>query len=188
MESRVESLLLQTQNRYTMQKIIPKILLINALILSLCLSAFGQNDELSTEELMAIFNMQFDIAAPDTTFTKTEQGWEETSTRSQVACTALPASFGRVMEDFKELTMPEGMKLISKDSLKINDITGYLVVTEATPPADEPNQEHFYAIMFLRPWDKNTTLNINVTYPKSQHDRLYQKVIGTFATVRKKEN
>lgn len=165
-----------------------KILLLSAFFLGACFPAIAQNEELSTEELMAVFNMRFDIAAPDSTFTETEQGWLEASTKSQVACTALPASFSRVMEDFKELTMPEGMQLISKDSLKINEITGYLVVTEATPPADEPNQEHFYAIMFLRPWDNKTTLNINVTYPKSQHERLYQKVINTFATVRKKED
>jgi hypothetical protein len=171
-----------------MQNFSFKKLIFNTYLLSLSLSAFGQNEELSTEELMAVFNMRFDIAAPDTTFVETEQGWAEEATRAQIVCTALPASFERVMEDFKEFSLPEGMVLISKNSMKINDIEGFLVVTEAAPPAEEPNQEHFYAIMYMRPWEKNVTLNINAVYPKSQHDRLYQKMLATFATVRKKED
>lgn len=158
--------------------------------LSLCFCVFGQNEDEtpSTEDLMAVFSMQFDIAAPDTSFTQTEQGWAEASTQSQVACSALPASFERVMQDFNDFTLPEGMRMVSKDSLTIEGVIGFLVVTEATPPAEEPNQEHFYTLMYLRPWDKKITLNINAAYPKSQHDRLYQKILATFATVRKKEN
>lgn len=164
-----------------------KKLIFSALFLALCLPAFGQNEELSTEELLAVFSMRFDIAAPDTTFVETEQGWMEEATRSQIVCTALPATFERVMEDFKDFTMPEGMTLVSKDSLKINDIVGFMVVTEASPPAEEPDQEHFYAILYLRPWDTKYTLNINAVYPKSQRDRLHDKMVATFATVRKKE-
>jgi hypothetical protein len=107
-----------------------KNLIFNTFLLSLSLSAFGQNEELSTEELMAVFNMRFDIARPDTSFIETEQGWAEEATQSQIACTALPASFERVMEDFKDF--------------------------------------------------------INAAYPKSQRERLYQKMLATFATVKKK--
>lgn len=165
-----------------------KQLIIAPLLLCLCLAVRGQEEEMTAEKMLAIFNMKFEIAAPDATFTATEQGWEEEATRAKLVCSALPAPYERVLADFMEITMPDDIKLISKDTMSVGGLAGYLMVTEATPPADEPEQEHFYGIMYIRSWDKLSTLNINAVYPKSQHERLYKKMLATFATVRKKED
>lgn len=138
---------------------------------------------------MAVFMMRFDIAPPDTTFTEMDsgEGWEEKSTLARIVCTALPASFGRVMQDAHELSNMEGGTLLSKDSVEIGGVQGFLAKMEFSPPQEEETQEPFIALMFMRPWGQNITLNINAAYPKSQDGRLYPLMLASFATVRKKE-
>lgn len=153
-------------------------------------SAQTENDSTFTpsdDEILAAFMMRFDIAPPDTTFLamETGEGWEEQSTLSRIVCSALPASFERVMQDAGELANIEGGKLISQDTLEINGVKGFLAKVEFSP--GEAGMEPFLALMYMRPWGKNLTLNINAAYPKSHDARLYSKMLASFATVRKKE-
>lgn len=143
--------------------------------------------EPSMADLMAVFDMQFSLVPPDTTFQEMEGGvWVEEATQSKIACSALPFPFEQVLKDSSSFESNEGMKVLSKENMEIGGVQGFLVRAEVIPPAEEKNRESFYMLMFMRPLNKTITLNLNAAYPKSQQERLYPKMLAAFATAREK--
>lgn len=133
-----------------------------------------------------VFGWQFVFAAPDTGFTVLEgdSGWEEMSTETKVIAMAAPFPYERMAADFQALQSEEGQRVIERKTTSIGGVSGLLLVLEFTPlKSDDP--EPSYSLMFIRPFEQ-VSLVLNAIYPKSQHERLYPKMLAAFATVRKK--
>ncbi len=74
--------------------------------------------------------------------------------------------------------------MLETQSFDADGKPGTVVLLEFEPVAGE-DTESVYSIMYTRPLETGISLVVNAQYPKSQHDRLYAKMIAAFATVRK---
>ena len=135
-----------------------------------------------------MFALQFDLTLPDTTFVEMEPGavWEEAGTESKILCNAMPIPFNRVLSDTTDMASSPEMTLLHKGRLDLYDTPGYLITMEFIQTEGSKGAEPFLGLMYIRPLDAQTTLTINVAYPKSQHERLYPKMLAAFGTVRQR--
>ena len=147
--------------------------------------AQAPDTNLSMEEMLAVFALQFDLTLPDTTFQEMDPGtvWEEAGTEAKIMCIAMPAPFERVLQDTTEMKTSPEMILLSKGRLDMNGLAGYLVHMEFVQPEGSGSPEPFIGLMYMRPLDAQTTLTINVAFPKSHYERLYSKMLVAFASV-----
>lgn len=145
-----------------------------------CLSA--QRDE----EMAQVFNWTLEIAAPDTSFIPLEgaSGWEEPATQANIVCFAVPTPFDRMVNDLDALHSEEGQQVLEKSTVTFGNIQGTLFLMELAPVAGA-DMETSYSLMYVQPFE-SATLVANAQYPKSQHERLYAKMLAAFATLRKK--
>ena len=161
------------------------------LICSLVLSngvLTAQTTTLSTQDMLAVFALQFDIPLPDTTFIEMEPGtvWEEATTEAKIMCNAMPAPFARVLQDTTEMATSPEMILLRKGRLDLNGTPGYLIQMEFVQPEGSGSSEPFEGLMYVRPLDGQISLTVNVAYPKSQHNRLYPKMLAAFGAVKQR--
>lgn len=140
------------------------------------------------EELAKIFEWKFTMDAPDGDFEPLEEGsgWSEPATSAKVICMATPVPYSRMQQDLEALSSEEGQKVLEKGPVTINGVPGLLILLEFSPLAGE-DSEVMYSLMYARPF-QDISLVLNAQYPKSQHERLYAKMLTAFGTVRKKEN
>ncbi|MBP6828062.1 MAG: hypothetical protein KA165_15975 [Saprospiraceae bacterium] len=128
-----------------------------------------------------------EMAAPDTTFVpmKYGNGWEEPATQSLIVCIPTADNFQKLAnEDLSGNQLPGGsIRILSKENKAINGVPYMEVFAEITENEAPP----FYIMMFYRSLGENATLMVNAIYPKTQHERLYPKMLASFATVRVKE-
>ncbi len=152
------------------------------------LSAQTPGTTLSMEDMLAVFALQFDLPLPDTSFTEMEPGtvWEEAATEAKIMCNAMPAPFARVLQDTTEMTTSPEMILLHKGRLDLNGVPGYLIQMEFVQPEGPGNAENFEGLMYIRPLNENIALTVNVAYPKSQHDRLYARMVAAFEGVQQR--
>jgi hypothetical protein len=68
--------------------------------------------------------------------------------------------------------------------VEINGVKGLLILLEFAPVGGA-DTEIIYSLMFARPF-QDVSLVLNAQYPKSEHERLYAKLLTAFGTVRKK--
>ena len=108
------------------------------------------------------------------------------SGKTEVICMATPVPFAKMTEDLTALNTEEGQKVLEKQQTAINGVQGLLLLLEFAPMAGE-DTEVMYTLMFARPFE-GASLVLNAQYPKSQHERLYPKLLAAFGTVRKKDN
>lgn len=137
-----------------------------------------------TEE--EVFSWQFEIAAPDTGFTVLEgdSGWEEAATETKLIAMAAPFPYDQMASDFMALQSEDGQQIIERKQTEIGGVAGLLLILEFKP-LRSADPEPTYSLMFVRPFEQ-VSLVLNALYPKSQHERLYPKMLAAFATVRKK--
>ncbi|MBK6931075.1 MAG: hypothetical protein IPH12_09435 [Saprospirales bacterium] len=140
----------------------------------------AQNDE----EMAKVFNWKFQLVAPDTSFIPMdgESGWEEPGSEAKVICMATPAPYTRVVEDFAALQSEPGQVVLDKSYVTLGGVTGLLLLLEFAPVAGEET-ELTYSLLFARPYGE-VSLLLSAQYPKPEHDRLYAKILASFATVR----
>ncbi|MEO6038004.1 MAG: hypothetical protein ABIQ93_06275 [Saprospiraceae bacterium] len=149
----------------------------------------GQTTTLSSQDMLAVFALQFDLFLPDTTFIEMEPGtvWEEAATEAKIMCNAMPATFERVLQDTTEIASSPEMILLRKGRLDLNGVPGYLIYMEFVQPEGSGSAEPFEGLMYVRPLDAQTALTVNVAYPKSQHNRLYNKMLAAFGSVQQRK-
>jgi len=159
----------------------------------LALSVWGQplaaqTTTLSTQDMLAVFALQFDLVLPDTTFMEMEPGtvWEEAATEAKIMCNAMPTPFERVLRDTSDMASSPEMIVVHKGRLDLNGVPGYLIHMEFIQPEGAGDGEPFEGLMYIRPLESQITLTINVAYPKSQHKRLYPKMLAGFGSVRQR--
>lgn len=154
-------------------------------LLSLC---GGSLSAQSDADMAKVFEWKFSMQAPDASFVPMpeESGWEEPATQAKVICMATPVPFAKMTEDLTALNTEEGQKVLEKKQTVINGVQGLLLLLEFAPMAGE-DTEVMYTLMFARPFE-GASLVLNAQYPKSQHERLYPKLLAAFGTVRKKDN
>ncbi len=152
------------------------------------LAAQSPAKTLTTQDMLAVFALQFDLRLPDTTFIEMEPGtvWEEAATEAKIMCNAMPTSFERVLQDTSDLASSPEMLLLRKGRLDLNGVPGYLLQMEFTQPEGSGSAESFEGLMYIRPLDAQTALTVNVAYPKSQHKRLYTRMLAAFESVRQR--
>lgn len=128
----------------------------------------------------------FEIAAPDSTFIPMQNayGWEEPATKSMVVCIPTPGSFKEMAEaEIDNEYAGDGVvKIISKENKELNGKPGVVVYGEITEDPENP----FCSVMYFSPLGDNMVLMVNALYPKSQHERLYPKMLASFASARVK--
>lgn len=142
-----------------------------------------------TEEQMAkVFEWKFSLDAPDAGFVFMPEtgGWEEPATQAKVVCMATPVPYSRMAEDLEALSSEDGQRILEKKALELNGVSGLLMLFEFAPMAGE-DTEVVYTLMFARPFQEFSLL-LNAQYPKSQHERLYPKMLATFGSARKKND
>lgn len=141
----------------------------------------------SDEQMARVFEWKFLMDAPDAGFVPMPEmgGWEEPATQSKVVCMATPVSYTRMIEDLEALQSEEGQRVLEKRVLDLNGVNGLLMLLEFAPVAGE-DTEMTYTLMFVRPFEEYV-LVLNAQYPKTEHERLYTKMLATFASVRKKD-
>lgn len=149
----------------------------------------AQATTLSAQDMLAVFALQFDLTLPDTTFTEMEPGavWEEAGTDSKILCNAMPIPFERVLRDTTDITTSPEITLLHQGRLDFNGVSGYLISMEFMQTEGGREAAPFLGLMYIRPLDAQTALTINVAYPKTQHERLYPKMLAAFASVRPRE-
>ena len=148
-----------------------------------------ENLSAQTDEDMAkVFNWKFSMAAPAPSFVPMadESGWEEPESQAKVICMATPTPYSQMAKDMEALSSEDGQKVIEKKLVEISGVQGLLVLLEFAPMAGE-DTEIIYSLMFARPFE-DVSLVLNAQYPKTQHERLYDKMLTAFGTVRKKDN
>lgn len=147
--------------------------------------AQAPSTNLSMEEMLAVFALQFDLTLPDTSFVEMDPGtvWEEAATEAKIMCVAMPAPFERVLQDTTEMKTSPEMILLNQGRLDMNGLAGYLVQMEFVQPEGSGAPEPFIGLLYMRPLDAQTTLTVNVAFPKSHHERLYSKMLVAFASV-----
>lgn len=147
-------------------------------------SSFGQTDE----QMARVFEWKFVMNAPDADFIPMAEtgGWEEPATASKVVCMATPVPYDRMVNDLGALGSEDGQQVLDKKVVDINGVSGLLMLMEFSPVAGE-DTEVVYTLMFTRPFE-DFSLVLNAQYPKSEHDRLYSKMLASFGSVRKKDN
>lgn len=146
------------------------------------LNANAQSDEKMAE----IFEWKFEMDAPDAGFEAMPEasGWEESATGAKVICMATPVPYSQMEEDLMAIASEEGQTVLEKSAVEIGGTKGLLILLEFAAVAGE-DEEVVYSLMFARPF-QDVSLVLNAQYPKSQHDRLYAKMLDAFSTVRKK--
>lgn len=170
-----------------------KFLLVAAFLALQGQQIFAQTDTVATRPLggQAItdyFSAAFEIAAPDSTFLPMTHGygWEEPATGSVIVCIPTPGSYEEMVETpvEKEGGNEKGaFKIISKEIKELNGRAGVLVHGEITEDQANP----FCMLMYATPLGENSVLMVNAVYPKSQHERLYPKMLTSFGTARLKQ-
>ena len=155
-----------------------------SLILSCC--SLPHLSAQSDDEMAKVFEWKFSMTAPDATFTPLEEGsgWEESSSQAKVICMANPIPYQRMADDLQSLSSEDGQKVIEKKPLELGGKQGLLILLEFTPMAGE-DTEATYSLMYVCPYDDSISLLLNAQYPKKEHERLYPKLLASFATVRK---
>lgn len=140
----------------------------------------------SDDEMAKVFEWKFSMTPPDASFSLLEEGsgWEETSTEAKIICMANPIPYQRMADDLQALGSEDGQKILEKKTLEIDGKPGLLILLEFLPMAGEDTGAT-YSLMYVCPYDERISLLINAQYPKTEHDRLYSKLLAAFATVRK---
>ena len=151
-------------------------------------SLTAQSTTLSAQDMLNVFALQFDLKLPDTTFVEMEPGavWEEVKTESKILCNAMPVPFEQVLRDTAEMASSPEMTLLKKGRLDLNGTPGYLITMEFVQNEVGKGSEPFLGLMYVRPLDARTALTINAAYPKTQHERLYPKMLTAFGSVRQR--
>lgn len=153
-----------------------------ALGLSPAVSLSAQSDEKMAE----VFEWKFEMNAPDDSFQamQEESGWEEPTTMAKVICMATPVPYSKMEQDLGAITSEEGQTLLEQKPVVINGVSGLLILLEFAS-MDGSDTETVYSLMFARPF-QDVSLVLNAQYPKTEHERLYSKMLAAFGTVRKK--
>jgi len=140
----------------------------------------------SDEKMAEVFEWKFETAPPDVSFQvmPDETGWEEPATAAKIICMATPVPYSKMEQDLGAITSEEGQTLLEKTRVEINGVSGLLILLEFAP-MDGTDTETVYSLMFARPF-QDVSLVLNAQYPKSEHERLYPKMLTAFGTVRKK--
>lgn len=148
------------------------------------LLASGNLAAQSDEEMAAVFNWQFELIAPDSTFIPLAEGngWEEPTTQAKVICMAAPMPYEQTAADLEALSTEEGQRVLESANTSIGGADGLLLLIEFTPMAGE-DTEVTYSLLFARPY-RNASLILSAQYPKSEHERLYPRFLRAFSTVR----
>lgn len=159
---------------------------IAGLALFFCLHGLLQAQ--SDAEMARVFEWKFSMNAPDQSFSLMEggDGWEEPATQAKVICMATPAPFEKTVADLKTIASEDGQKVLELENRTLNGVEGLIILLEFAP-MEGTDTEVTYTLMFARPYD-NATLLINAQYPKSEHQRLYPKMLEAFGTAKKIEN
>ena len=140
----------------------------------------------SNEKMAEVFEWKFEMQAPDAGFEQMpgEAGWEEPATGAKVICMATPVPFTKMAEDLEAISSEDGQKVLEKTTAELNGVTGLLILLEFAPMEGE-DTEVVYSLMFARAF-QDASLVLNAQYPKSQHERLYARMLTAFGTVQKK--
>jgi len=140
----------------------------------------------SDEKMAEVFAWKFAMDAPDSSFEpmSDEEGWEEPSTTAKAICMATPVPYAKMEQDLGAITTEEGQVVLEKSQVEINGVKGLLILLEFAPVGGA-DTEIIYSLMFARPF-QDVSLVLNAQYPKSEHERLYAKLLTAFGTVRKK--
>lgn len=142
----------------------------------------------SDEKMAEVFEWKFAMDTPDASFQPMpdEAGWEEPATSAKVICMATPVPYSKMAQDLGAITSEEGQTVLEKTPVEINGVKGLLILLEFASMGGA-DTEIVYSLMFARPF-QDLSLVLNAQYPKSEHERLYAKMLTAFGTVRKIEN
>lgn len=151
----------------------------------------AQNDAMANVRPIARtgFNLGYEISSPDTSFVLVTEGWQEIATLALVAMKTNPVPFETALNDTVAILKDQNAyaKIVQHGFTTLKDMQAYLLQGEFNPPPGKsPFKEPFIVIILYCRMEDQKSVQFYATFPKSDKDRLYDKMFASFASFRKK--